>query len=84
MALRKQKIPRPAQRREVIGYIRRLEAGAVMIDMRADVDIHEFAAVMEALTTVAKARGFTPGQISAAHARVMMADRGLAPARPEG
>lgn len=76
-------VPRPAERRKVIGYIRRLEAGAVTLDMAADVDIHEFAAIMEALTAVAKARGFSPGMIAKAHQEVMMAQRGITPAPPE-
>lgn len=76
------RIPRAPTPGKIIGYIKRAEAGAVIVDMAADVDIHEFAAIMEGLTTVAKARGFSVGEISRAHAEVMMSQRGIRPARP--
>lgn len=76
------KIPRPATSREVIGFIRRAEGGAITLDMNAEVDAHEFAAIMEALSTTAKALGFTPGELSAAHMELMQAQRGLVLARP--
>lgn len=78
----RRRIPRPPTQGKIIGYIKRAEAGAIIIDMAADVDIHEFAAIMEGLTTVAKGRGFSPGEISRAHAEVMMSQRGIRPATP--
>lgn len=69
--------------RQKIMEVYRLEGGAVDSRMTADIDVDEYAAIMESVSNIGKALGFSPGEVMAAHGRVMMARRGLVPARPE-
>jgi hypothetical protein len=51
---------------ELIGRIFRREGGAITLDLRADLDTDEIAAIMTAISDQCVARGIHPGRLASA------------------
>lgn len=68
--------------RGVIGHIRRADGGAVIVDLAADIDIAEIAAIAQSVSDYCEMRGWGPGQFARAMSDLQMARRGLVPAGP--
>lgn len=56
----------------LVGRVFRLEGGAMMVDLKADLPVTELAAIMQAISDYCQANGINPGTVARELSNIQM------------